>query len=254
MASTATHEEYATQKAIELDPKLAEAHEEMADLALANDDPQTATAEADKAIALEGDALDAMAIHAALELIADHSPDAWFAKIRAVNPGYGEAYARVAHQLELHYRYEDAVAFDRTAIDADPQLWAAHSALGIDLMRLGQQEEPYKELQLAYNNGHRDAATVNSLRLLDSYKNFDTVRDNETIIKVNKSESALLLPYVQSELHTILTTYSRKYQMTPAGAGSGGGISESRRLCGAHNGNAGPGCAGRYVRRSDRNG
>ncbi len=211
------HAEEYEQKAIDLDPKLAEAHEEMADLALANDDPQMAAAEADKAIALEDDALDAMAIHATLELIADRSPDVWFAKIRAVNPGYGEAYARVAHQLELHYRYEDAVTYDRKAIAADPQLWAAHSALGIDLMRFGQQEEPYQELQLAYNNGYRDATTVNSLRLLDSYKNFDTFRDDETIIKLNKSESALLLPYVQSELHTILATYTRKYQMTLPG-------------------------------------
>jgi Flp pilus assembly protein TadD len=209
-------EEYAA-KAIELDPKLAEAHEVMADLALANDDPQTATAEADKAIALENDALDAMAIHAAVELIADRSPDAWLAKIRAMNPGYGEAYARVAHQLELHYRYEDAVVYYREAIAADPQLWAAHSALGLDLMRLGQQEEPYRQLELAYNNSYRDAATVNSLRLLDSYKNFDTFRDDTTIIKLNKSESALLLPYIRTELHTILATYSKKYQMTLPG-------------------------------------
>ena len=35
----------------------------------------------------------------------------------------------------------------------------------------------YKELELSYNNGYRDAATVNSLRLLDSYKNFNTFRD-----------------------------------------------------------------------------
>ena len=95
-------------KAIELDPKLAEAHELMADLDLANDDRDQAVAEADKAIALEDDALDAMAIHAAVELLADRPPDSWFAKIAAINPGYGEAYARVAHQLELHYRYEDA--------------------------------------------------------------------------------------------------------------------------------------------------
>jgi tetratricopeptide (TPR) repeat protein len=209
-------EEYAA-KAIERDPKLAEAHEVMADLALANDDPQTATAQADEAIALGDDALDAMAIRAAVELIGDRSPDAWLAKIRAVNPGYGEAYARVAHQLELHYRYEDAVGYYRKAIAADPQLWAAHSALGIDLMRLGQQQEPYQELELAYNNGHRDAATVNSLRLLDSYKNFDTFRDDTTIIKLNKSESALLLPYIRTELHTILAVYSKKYQMTLPG-------------------------------------
>ena len=77
-------------KATALDPKLAEAHELMADLALTNDDPDAAAIEADKAIALENDALDAMAIHAALELFADRSPDAWFAKIKAINPNYGE--------------------------------------------------------------------------------------------------------------------------------------------------------------------
>ena len=93
-------------------------------------------------------------------------------RLRAVNPGYGEAYALVAHQLELHYRYEDAVTYYRKAIEADPRLWAAHSPLGIDLMRLGKEDEPLKELELSYNNGYRDAATVNSLRLLDSYKNF----------------------------------------------------------------------------------
>ena len=204
-------------KALALNPKLAEPHEILADLSLSNDDRETAAAEADKAIALSDDAMDAMAIRAALELINDKSPDEWLAKIRAVNPGYGEAYARVARQLEMHYRYEDAVTYFRKAIEADPQLWSAHSALGIDLMRLGQEDEPYKELELAYNNGYRDAATVNSLRLLDSYKNFDTFRDDGTIIRLNKNESALLLPYFQSELHTIIATYSKKYQMTLPG-------------------------------------
>lgn len=200
-------------KALTLDPKLAEAHELMAELALANDDRDMATAEADKAIALENDAVDAMAIHAVIELIADHSPDAWFAKIETINPHYGEAYTRVARQLELHYRYEDAVMYYRKAIAAEPQLWAAHSALGINLMRLGKEDEPFKELELSYNNSYRDAATVNSLRLLDSYKNFDTFRDGTTILRLNKSEAALLLPYMQAEVHTILATYEKKYRM-----------------------------------------
>jgi len=208
--------EYAL-KAIQLDAKLAEAHELLADLALANDDRDMAAAEADKAIALESDALDAMAIHAALELIANRSPEAWLDKMRAVNPNYGEGYARVAHQLELHYRYQDAVTYYRKAIEADPRLWAAHSALGIELMRLGQEQEPSRELQLSYENGYRDAATVNSLRLLDSYKNFVTTRDGTTILKLNKSESDLLLPYMQSELHAILATYEKKYRMKLTG-------------------------------------
>jgi hypothetical protein len=162
-----------------------------------------------------------MAVHAAIDLIGDRSADAWFAKIAAITsgqgPGFGEAYACVAHELELHYRYEDAVTYYRKAIEADPRLWAAHSALGIDLMRLGQEDEPRKELELSYNNDYRDAATVNSLRLLDSYKNFETIRDATTILKLNKAEADLLRPYMQSELHTILAAYEKKYQMKLAG-------------------------------------
>jgi len=200
-------------KAIALDAKLAEAHELMADLALEGDDREAAIAEADRAIALEDDALDAMATHAAVELLADRSPDAWFAKIVAINPGYGQAYERVADQLELHYRYEDAAKYYRKAIEVDPRLWSAHSALGIDLMRLGKEDEPLRELELSYNNGHRDAATVNSLRLLASYKNFETFHDDKTILKLKKTEAILLRPYMQAELRTIIATYDKKYRM-----------------------------------------
>src|SRR5437899_1364569 len=150
-------------------------------IVFSNDDTDVAAAEADKAIALENDALDAMAIHGAIELIANRSPEAWFAKIHAINPHYGEASARVGRQLGLHYRYEDAVTYYRKAVELEPRLWAAHSALGIALMRLGQEDEPFRELELCYDNGYRDKATVNSLRLLDSYKNFETFRDSTTI-------------------------------------------------------------------------
>ena len=113
----------------------------------------------------------------------------------------------------MHYRFQDAVTYYRKAIEADPRLWAAHSALGIALMRLGEEQEPLKQLEMSYENGYRDAATVNSLRLIDSYKNFVTTRDESTILKLNKTESDLLLPYLQSELHAILATYESKYHM-----------------------------------------
>ena len=200
-------------RAISLDPKRADAHELLAGMALENDDRDMAAAEADKAIALENDALDAMAIHAALELIGERSLDAWMAKIAAVNGHYGTAYAVVAHHLELHYRHEDAVNYYRKAVEVESRLWSAHSALGIGLMRLGQQDEAQKELELSYNNGYRDAATVNSLRLLDSYKNYVTSRDDKTILKLKKTEADLLRPYLQDELHTILKTYNEKYAM-----------------------------------------
>jgi tetratricopeptide (TPR) repeat protein len=204
--------EYAA-KALTLDPKLVEAHELMANLALENAAPKDAIAEADKALAISNEALEAMAVHAAVEVLSDRSPDAWFAKINAVNPSYGEGYALVGYHLVLNRRYEDGVTYYRKAIEADPKLWAARSQLGINLMRLGQVEEPLKQLEMSYNNGQRDAATVNSLRLLDSYKNFVTFTDDTTILKLRKNEAELLRPYFEAELHKAMATYDKKYKM-----------------------------------------
>ncbi len=204
--------EYAA-KALTLDPKLVEAHELMANIALENAAPKDAVAEADKALAISNEALEAMAVHAAVEVLSDRSPNAWFAKINAVNPSYGDGYALVGYHLVLRMRYEDGIAYYRKAVEADPTLWAARSQLGINLMRLGQLEEPLKQLEMSYNNGQRDAATVNSLRLLDSYKNFVTFTDDKTILRLRKNEAELLRPYFQAELHKIMATYDKKYKM-----------------------------------------
>jgi tetratricopeptide (TPR) repeat protein len=204
--------EYAT-KAMELDPKLAEAHEVMADLLLEDSEEAKAFAEADEALKISPEALDAMAIHAAIEALADRSPDSWFAKISQVNPVYGEGYAIVAHHLVFNRRYEEGIAYYRKAIEVDPKLWSARSQLGINLMRLGQEEEPRKQLEMCYDNGFRNEETVNSLRLLDSYKNFVTFKDDTTILKLQKKEAELLRPYFESELKRIITTYDKKYKM-----------------------------------------
>ncbi len=210
--------EYAA-KAIAADPKSAEAHEFMANLALEDENTDEAVKEADAALALAPDALDAMAVHAAAALLTDKNADAdaWLAKIKAVNPSYGEGYAIVARHLVLNRRYPDAVAYARKAIEADPRDWRAHSDLGINLMRLGQEDEPIQQLELAYNNGQQDIATRNSLRLLDSYKNFVTYRDGTTILRLNKSEADLLKPYFEEQLHKAIATYSKKYKMTLSG-------------------------------------
>ena len=206
-------------KAIALEPKLVEAHELSANLLLEDAKPEEAVKEAETAIALAPDALDAMATLAAADLLADKNADAdaWMAKIKAVNPGYGEGYAIVARHLVLNYRYPEGVAYYRKAVEADPKLWSARSELEINLMRLGEEDEPRQQLELSYTNGQTDAATANSLKLLDSYKNFVTTKDDTTVLRMWKSESDLLEPYFSEQLHKAIATYSAKYKMKLSG-------------------------------------
>jgi tetratricopeptide (TPR) repeat protein len=201
--------------ALQLDPKLVEAHELFARLALEDSNQQQALSEADEALKISPEAMDAMAVHAAVELINDKSPDEWFAKIKAVNPMYGEGYEFVGDAMGLNYRYEDGVTYYRKAIEVDPKLWSARSKLGINLMRLGQTDEPMKQLEECYQNGYRNEATVNSLRLLDSYKNFVTTKspDGTMILRFNKKEADALRPYFEEVLGDAITAYNAKYKM-----------------------------------------
>ena len=70
---------------------------------------------------------------------------------------------------------------------------------------------------MSYNNGYRDAATVNSLRLLDSYKNFTIFKDDTAVLKLDKKEAGVLQPYFEDVLRRAIATFEKKYKMTLAG-------------------------------------
>jgi cellulose synthase operon protein C len=218
MVSADGFDEKATEyvaKAIALDPKLVEAHELAANLLLEDAKWEEALKEANAALALDPDALDAMATLAALNLLGDKNAeaDAWLNKMAAVNPGYSQGYASVAQHMVLNRLYPEGIAYYRKAVEADPKDWAAMSQLGINLMRMGEEDEPHKLLETAYMNGQTDAATANSLKLLDSYKNFVTTKDETTILRLRKTEADLLRPYFEEQLHKSIEIYSAKYKM-----------------------------------------
>ena len=198
----------AADKALELDPKLYQAHELKARMALEDDDRKKAAIEADAALAIEPTALDAIAIHAAMDLLED-KPSSWLPKINNRARGF----ETIASLLVINRRYQDAVVYYQKAVAADPELWSAHSKLGVTLMRLGRSDEAYKELELAYNNDHTsDAATRNSLKLLDTYKDFETFRTPTTILKLNKKEADALRPYFEHVMQWAMSVYEKKYQ------------------------------------------
>lgn len=203
----------AAKKAIELDPKLVEAQELLARLALEDNDPKKAAEEADKALKLAPDALDAMAVLASADLLDNQKTSPWFDKILAVNPGYGEAWALAGHFFVLNRRYEEGIAMYRKALELNPDLHSARSELGIQLMRLGQEKEARQQLEQAFSDGYRDAATTNSLTLIDSYKRFKTFTAGNRIVKLQQKEAEELSPYFLSELGRAMATFEKKYQL-----------------------------------------
>ena len=56
------------------------------------------------------------------------------------------------------------------------------------------------------------AATRNSLKLLDTYKDFETFTTPVTVLKLHKKEAEALRPYFESLVERAMSVYERKYQ------------------------------------------
>jgi len=193
-------------KALEADPKLVEAQELLARLALEDNDNAKAAEEARKALALDANSVEGKAVLASIDWLADQ-------KETAFDPHDARGYETVAHFFMLNRRYEEAIQYYRKAIEMDPQLYTARSQLGINLMRLGQDQEAYQQLKTCWDNGFQNDTTKFSLTLMDSYKNFVTFKTDNTILKLNKKEADLLHPYFESEMKRAIATYEDKYKM-----------------------------------------
>jgi tetratricopeptide (TPR) repeat protein len=92
-------------------------------------------------------------------------------------------------------------------------LYSAHADLGLNLMRLSQNDEAYQELGIAFNNGLQNSATMNTLQLMDSYRKFVTTASGLTVLKLDKKEADLLRPYFQAEIDHCIATYEKKYKL-----------------------------------------
>jgi len=203
----------AAQKAASLDPKLYEAHEQLAYLALEDNDEDTAAKEADKALAISSEALDAMAIHLSIDLLHDKTDSPWAGRILQINPVYGEAYSTAGHFFFINRRYEEEIKAYRKAIELNPRLWEARAHLGMTLLELGQNAEAREQLELCYNANYKSFETVNSLRLLDKDSDFVTFKSGNFVLRLNKKEADLLRPYFESEIARNMAAYEKKYQM-----------------------------------------
>ena len=205
------------EKALKSDPKLYEADEVIARVQLEDANPVKAAEAAKKALEINPEALDAMAVLGTIDLLDDKPDSPWMTKALAINPGYGNIYAIAGHFFVITRRYEEGIAMFRKALALDPSLNGARSTMGVTLMQLGQEAEARKQLEQVYTAGYQNPETVNSLRLLDSLKNYTTFKTEATattpatILILHKKEAELLRPYFQAEFERALQTYEKKY-------------------------------------------
>lgn len=132
-------------------------------------------------------------------------------EVLKINPHDADLFETLGDVAVNTRRLEEAVAFYRNAVDLNPRQWSSWSSLGINLLRLGEEEEGRTILEKAYANDSFNIWTVNTLRLLDSFKRFETFETEHFRVRLREDEAAILRPYVEKLLERSLTTLEEKY-------------------------------------------
>ncbi|MEM7280199.1 MAG: tetratricopeptide repeat protein [Pseudomonadota bacterium] len=188
---------------------------------LENGDVGSAKRELNKAEAMATDGewplLDVYALRAAADLLGNTRAD-WTEKALEINPRFGEIYSVPAHFYVITRRYREAIALYQKAVKLDPNLTVAHRELGINLLRDNRVSEARYHLELAYTQDPFSPISVNTLRLLDSFKHFDTIGyqpEDPTLVpmtlRLHEDESAVLSPYTKELAEQAMLVFRERY-------------------------------------------
>jgi tetratricopeptide (TPR) repeat protein len=209
----------AAERALEIDPLLADAELLLAELELDNTKYDAARARIERVLAQNPSHLDARALAAAITYVRGDRAgfDAEVKRTLAINPSFGEIYRAAAQLAARNYRFDDAVGLAREAVTLDAANARAHADLGMHLMRTGDEQQARQALDRAWSLDSFDVVTFNLLALLDTLDKFVEIREGDIILKLHPDEAPVLREYAMPLAQEALKTLSAKYQFTPKG-------------------------------------
>jgi cellulose synthase operon protein C len=206
-------------RALAVNPSFGDAHLVLATLALDNSRFDGATAAIAQALETNPRHLRALALRAAAAYLNDRQADfdAEVARVLEINPRFGEVFRVAGEHAARHYRFEEAAALAKSAIETDPDNVSAHADLGMHLFRLGEEDEARESLARAFSADPYDIVTYNVLNLLDKLESFDTFEDGLLVVRLHPDESEVLAGLVLPLAQEALTDLSSRYGFEPEG-------------------------------------
>ncbi len=206
-------------KALAIDPACVAAHLWLAEQALDGRRLADAGEEIAKVLAVNPDQVEALSLQAAIAAIEDRTADAeqLAQRVLTLRPGSGAVYRIIGAQLAGHYRFEEAVAQGRKAMEIEPADPRTQAALGMHLLRTGDEAAARTALDAAFRRDPFDVVTYNSLSMLDTLDRFETITTGDLILKIHPEEVALMREPVEQLARKALDDLGKRYNVTPRG-------------------------------------
>jgi tetratricopeptide (TPR) repeat protein len=205
------------KKVLEVNPNLEAAHAAKAQSSLQAEDFEEASNEIGACFRINPNSLQGHALQAVLHYAKERETDmqASIQSALQINPVYGEVFESLGHFCVTQRLYQESVAFFRKAVETNPRLWKAYAALGVNLLRIGDEKAAKEALDHAFENDPYNLWTYNTLELIDSYEHFEESKTASFNLRLHKKEAKLLSNYVPSLLEEAYQTLSKKYEFYP---------------------------------------
>ncbi|UCD80014.1 MAG: tetratricopeptide repeat protein [Desulfobacterales bacterium] len=207
------------ETALEINARSESALEALAEMAIEDDRMDAAEAYLARILETNRESVNARTLLAAIAYLRDKTGE--YEDIRRAlaqfSPGNGRFYARIAEICGRKYRFEEAVEMARLAVMTDPDHWNAYTVLGMNLLRLGRENEGRAYLEQAFESDPFNFWTMNMLRVLDLLDGFETRRNAHFIVRMHPSDADTLWPYLNPLLEESWQTLTAKYEFVPQG-------------------------------------
>ncbi len=121
----------------------------------------------------------------------------------------------IGRKLSQKYRFAEGAEFQRKALEADVEFVDARIQLAQDLLRLGLEEEGWKQAEQAHKADGYNTTLFNLLQLKDSLGRFTTVSSEHFQVRMATEEAAVYGPRVVEMLEQAWTELTARYEFTP---------------------------------------
>jgi Flp pilus assembly protein TadD len=213
----------AASEALETARKLAPDHPDVwlltAERRIFEDDLPAAKAALDKVAAARPNTVEEAALRGGIAYIEGKTADidAALAKVKTIDPASARGYRALGEAAALKYRFDDAAAFAKKAVELDIVDSKAHADYGLYLMRIGDEKQARVELEQAFKLDGTDTITFNLLGMLDSLDKFEVIEKPPFIFKFPQAEAGALGAYAVPLANEAYQTFQKRYGFQPKG-------------------------------------
>ncbi len=212
-----SHQRNILDKALFTNPKSVQVFAAFAELALAQSKIGEARSYLNAALPNNSEALEIITPLAGIAALQEDQElyEAMRQRAESIRPNSAEFYSKIGDYFGKDYRFTEAVEFARQAIELEPEYWPAHTVLGSNLIRLGEEEEGRAVLELAFDKDPLNLHTSNMLKVFDTLDTYVTKNSEHFTVKMSETDSQVFWPYLEPFLEEAWDTMEKKYGFTP---------------------------------------